>query len=202
MANTDAPFGLQCFGALRDGDCHLYRITNNYGTALYMQDPVKVVAAGTLERSLTTGAISANGAIIAIFQQVGPKTTRPDNLTPVNYMPASAGTTYDYWALVADNPDLLFRVQEDGDTTPITIADVGFNVDLIFTHAGDTVSGISGAEIDSNTAAVTATLAMKIVNLAMEWDVKGNQWNTASSAFSKWIVKFANHQLGMAAAGI
>lgn len=194
MANTDAPFGFQPFGALRDGDCHLYRLTNNYGTALYINDPVKVVAAGTLEIALVTAVISCVGTIVAVFKQDGPKTTRPENLTPVNYFAATPGTTYDYWALVADNPHLEFRVQEDGVTTPIAAIDVGSNVDAIFTHGGNTASGISGAEIDSNTMAATATLFCKLMRLAEEWDVKAGAWN-AIGAYAKWIVRINNHQL-------
>jgi len=194
MPNTDAPFGLDPLYGVHADRCHMYRITNNYGTALYIQDPVRLSAGGTAERVAATAEYLL-GAIIAIFKQNGPITYRPENLEPVVYMPATPGATYDYWALVCDYPDQRFRVQDDGDTSQIAMADLGLNCNLIFTHTGNITSGLSGAELDSSSINTTATLPMRLLELSPEWDARAGQWNTYNSANGKWICSINLHQL-------
>lgn len=93
--------------------------------------------------------------------------------------------------LVATDPLLLMEVQEDGVTTPLTLADVNLNIEII-NAGGDTATGVSGMEIDSTTAATTNTLPLRIIGLV---DRPDNQLASVDSTKpnARWLVTFANH---------
>lgn len=211
-ANTNAPRGFEPLELGFKYKAHLYRITNNYGTALYLGDPVAVVTAGTIERAAAGSAGVILGSIVGLFQQHGPKTQRPENLLPIAgatgapYLAASIGTTYDFWALVADEVDQIFLAQEDSDTTPLQYTHVGANADHV-AGTGSTVTGLSGAMIDSNTANSGATLQWRLIQPAPIWDAIAGQWNTVydgvtASLYTKWIVRCNMHQLAARTAGL
>jgi hypothetical protein len=211
-ANTNAPHGFEALELGFKYRSHLYRITNNYGTALYLGDPVAVVTAGTIERATAGSSGVILGSIVGIYQQHGPKTTRPENLLPISgatgapYLAATLGTTYDYWALVADEVDQIFLVQEDSDTTPLQYTSVGANADHV-AGTGSTVTGFSGAMIDSSSGNSTATLQWRLIQPAPIWDAIAGQWNTVydgvtASAYTKWIVRCNMHQLAARTAGL
>jgi hypothetical protein len=202
MANTDTPWGLKpLFMTEARKTAMLLPITNNYGTALYTYDPVTGVTAGTIEIAPVTGAILCMGTILGLYRQGTPKSLSLERLLPVQYMAASPGATYNYFALVTMDPNLYFVMQEDGVTTPLSAAMCFSNCDFIFTHTGDTTTGISGCEIDSNTMAVTATLAVRIIRPWLEYyDTGGNSYNavtaTAGASWCKWVVRINNYQFG------
>lgn len=200
MANTDSPWGLKPILLDESKDCHMYPITSNYGTALFHNDPVVRVTAGTIERAAAGGPVL--GSIVALFVQSPANQYFPDNLTPVQYMPAAAGASTQYWALVSDNPNMFYTIQEDGDTTPLVLADIGNNVDMIFTHAGNTTTGISGCEIDSTAKSVTADYQLKLISLADHIEPGSGVRTLINSAWAKWIVKINEHQLGANSVGI
>ncbi len=201
MANTDTPWGVQpLFMTEARKTAMLLPITINYGTSLFIHDPVTGVTAGTIERAPETGAILTLGVILGIYQQQTPYSLAIERLLPVQYYPASTATKQ-YFALVACDPSLFFVMQEDGVTTPLSAAMRFSNCDFIFTHAGNSTTGISGCEIDSNTMAVTATLAVRIIRPWLEYyDLGGQSYNaitaTAGASWCKWVVKINNHQLG------
>lgn len=199
MANSDTPWGLAPIHFDEAADCHYYPITSNYGTALYVNDPVVRVTAGTIERGAAGGALL--GSIVALFVQSPANQYFPDNLTPVQYMAASAGAGTQYWALVCDNPNVYFAIQEDGDTTDLAQADIGNNVDIIFTHAGNTTTGISGCEIDSNTKSVNADVQLKLMWL-FDHIEPASGVRTAFGDYCKWVVRINEHQLGPNSVGI
>jgi hypothetical protein len=201
MAMTDQPWGLKpLFMTEARKTALMFPITNNYGTAIYVQDPALLVTAGTIERGSTTGAIA--GVVLGIYKQELPKSNCAERLTPVTYLSATIGTTYNYFALVAVDPSLFFVVQEDGDTSSLTFANNFGAVDLIYTHGGNTTTGISKCELDSSTIDATATRPMQLV---MPWynyyDITAGAYNTPSSAgaagwYGKWICRIFNHQFG------
>ena len=199
MANTDSPWGLKPILLDESKDCHMYPITSNYGTALYHNDPVLRVTAGTIERAAAGGAIL--GSIVGLFVQSPANQFFPDNLTPVQYMPATAGAGTQYWALVCDNPHMFFTIQEDGDTTPLTQADIGNNVDVIFTQAGNATTGVSGCEINSDSNSVNEDVQLKLISLADHIEPDSGV-RTAIGTKAKWIVKINEHQLGSYTVGI
>jgi hypothetical protein len=74
--------------------------------------------------------------------------------------------------------DVVFEIQEDGDTTPIVAASVGLNAQVLQTQAGNAVTGMSGMELDSSTVNTTNTFPVRIIGLSKR---VGNGFNTAGS---------------------
>ena len=199
MANSDTPWGLRPIHFDEAQDCHYYPITDNYGTALFINDPVVRVAAGTIERGAAGGALL--GSIVALFVQDPANQFFPNNLTPVQYMPASEPSGTQYWALVCDNPNVYYAIQEDGDTDDLAQADIGLNVDLIFTCAGNTTTGISGAEINSDSESANADTQLKLMWL-FDYIEPASGVRTALGDYCKWVVRINEHQLGPNSVGI
>ncbi len=86
----------------------------------------------------------------------------------------------DKYIAVVDDPDVIFRIQEDGVTTPVAEASVGLNAEIIV-GAGVAATGISGMELDSDTVAATATLPLRILRLDPAED-------NALGAYADWLV--------------
>ncbi len=183
MANTDAPFGFKPYGPLLSAEW--YPIATAYGTAVFVGDWVEITNTGLvckvfggdtrmgIEIDATGAAGDELGAVLELMDSNG---------DPISYLPAS--TTGDSvvagYALVADHPMQEYLVQEDGDTTPIAAASVGLNVAMISTHTGDTNTGKSKQEIDSNTVNTTSTLALRVL--------RSYPGDTVGSAYCRWVV--------------
>lgn len=180
MANANAPTGLTprryrngspWMGALRT-----YYVPASDATALFIGDPV-VIAGGsdtfgvpTVTRATASGAGRITGVVVGI---------RPggnNTLIPPKYRAASTAE----YVLVADDPALLFEAQEDSVGGALTAASTDLNIDLVAGN-GDTNTGVSGWMLDSSTAAVTATLQMRLVGLQQRAD---NEFG----ANAKWLV--------------
>ena len=179
MANIDAPFGLKPIkhrsGAPYNGACNAYFVPASYGTALYTGDCV--VKTGTSNTAVVNGnpigslpevnRVAAGDAnaitgVIVSFQPSGTSEAR-------NYNPAgTAAVVY-----VADGPDLVFIAQADSAGT-LAVTDIGLNAVLIYTHIGNTTTGLSGAEIDT-TSDVPAADASNQLTLLRLHNVVGNE---------------------------
>ncbi len=201
MANRDAPFGLRPVrhrnGAPYNGAVRMYYVPAGYGTALFIGDPVVKTgtsntaevlghAPGTLPE-INKAAAGDGNAITGVI--VGFVATSFDSKT---YNPASTERI----ALVADDPDLLFEIQADG---AIAAAQIGLNAVLIYTNAGSTVTGLSGAELDAGTTdapAADASNQFTIQAVVPRDDVE------EGSAFTVVQVKINNHTEAHGAVGI
>lgn len=185
MANLDAPTGLAPLsGTYRPP--RRYKLTASYATDLFIGDPVVMVAAGSIEKATAAAGNQWLGAVMGI-EKAG--------TGPQKYFAASTAGTF--YVLVCDDPDALYEIQEDGDTTPLTTAAIGGNADFIL-GSGSTVTGLSGAEIDSTTVATTASCQMRLIGYVDAID------NTVDSAYAKWIVRnnFAQLSTGTVGAGV
>ena len=168
-----------------------YYVPSTYETALFINDPVvktgtantAVVAQGAEDYpiahlpEINQGATGGNncGVIVGKRNNVG-------NLQQ-KYNPADTEAIMG----VCDDPYVVFQAQEDSVGGNIAIASVGLNTELIFTHAGNTTTGVSGAEIDSSEVAATATLAVKILRASAVID------NVIPGANSEWDVVLNVH---------
>jgi hypothetical protein len=158
MANNDTPFGLKPIryksGAPYNGAANPYYIASGYSTNLFIGDPVIKVAAGSNTAAVDAPGLGhfAIGTLPQIEKATAGDTNRitgviigfgadPDNLSR-NYSPASTEAI----AWVADDPFLEFEIQADG---AVPAASMGLNANLIYTHSGNTTSGLSGAELDT-----------------------------------------------------
>jgi hypothetical protein len=157
----------------------MYKIAAAYATALYVGMPVLRDASGDI---ITYTAGAGNyliGSALGFF------TTDFAPLATSYYTAALAGVHY---ALVADDPEQLYQVQEDGLLGTIALIDLGQNLDLVATTAGSTFNGMAGAELDSNTIAAGATGQMRLI------DIVRTAENEVGSAHCKWVCKINYHQ--------
>lgn len=135
--------------------------------------------------SLPTVAVAtATSSITGVFTG---KEVNPSDLTL--YSQASTADVVQ----ICDDPFVEFIVQEDSVGNNLAATEVGLNIDLIFTHSGDTTSGISGAEIDSSSTGSTGT--MKLLRLAPLHD-------NAIGTNAKWVVSGNEHTEYPGAAGV
>lgn len=206
MANNDTPFGLRPVrhrnGAPYNGAANPYFIPSTYATALFIGDPV--VKTGTSN----TAAVTAPGIgtmPVGSMPEINKATAGDGNaITGVivgfaanpdalgqNYNPASTARV----ALVCDDPDVVFEIQADGT---IAAAQVGLNAVLIYTNSGSTVTGLSGAELDTTSDAPAADASNQLTIQR----VVAREDNEAGSDFTKVEVKINQHTEASGAIGL
>ena len=185
MANIDAAFGLipvACQGQTdNNGGQSQYPIGDTQGTAIFTGDPVKYKNDGTIEVAAATNPLL--GVFGGCFY-TDPTTSKP---TWSPYFPASLAPG-DAKAFVWDNPMQTFIVQQDSVGSNLVAANLNENADLVF-GAGNTTTGVSGIEIDSSSADVTATLQVRLIDF---YNVPSNNTTANNSIF---VVKINNSQL-------
>jgi hypothetical protein len=164
----------------------MYYVPASDGTALYIGDPV--VKNGSADAAGVPGVVlaSAGGAITGVVQGFMPNGTTD----MAGYRAASTAA----YVLVADDPDLIFEVQEDSVGGALAAADIGLNADFI-TAAGSTYTKRSGAMLDTSTRATTATLPLKIVGLRQ---IPGNDFGNNA----KVLVRINKHTEANASVGL
>lgn len=182
MANVNMPMGLQPVrylnGSPWNGQATRYCIPSTDGTAYYLYDPV--THAGSADANgVATVSIGVAGA--AILGSIVGVEVAGDNLE-IKYIPATK--TRDYYVFVADDPNIIFEMQESG--TAMAAADVGLNANFVIAAPSSTVSP-SATAIDNSTKATTATLNLKLLGLSQRVD---NAFGTSA----KWLVLINNHQ--------
>jgi hypothetical protein len=193
MANRDAAFGMKPVrmigGAPYTGGQSRYRIAANYGTSIFQGDMVAQVTGGTVEVHADGGTVP----IVGVFN--GCKYTDPTSGEQVfsNYYPASTNAS-DIIAFIIDDPDVVYEVQAD-DTFPV--ADLFGNFDIVYTSAGSTQTGISGAELDVTTGATNTNLPIKAIDISQD----PNNSDTGA-ANTNVLVVIQNSVFGVKGAGL
>jgi hypothetical protein len=183
------PFGLQPIqridglpyaGATRD-----VPIASGFGTALRPGDIVRI-ASGTIAKETGTTAVTSGG-VLGVF--LGCKYTDPV-LGFTNRTNWTAGTVAsDAFAIVADDPRLIFRAAYVSGTTVISgqtyAAVVGKNVALVQNTTSTTTSDVAVTG-----AATTNTLPLRVVDVdRASADASGNftavfvMWNATMHAY-------------------
>ena len=187
---VDAPYGLKPVnligGQVFAGSTRQIKIASNYGTAIFYGDVVKYANDGTLNIDSGTTTATPIGVFLGCTY-TDPSTSQ---LTFRQSYPASTVAS-DIMAYVLDDPDALFKVAAVSGTTPVagygrTI--VKNNVSLL-QNTGSSVTGNSKVGILGSSAATTATLPIRIVDVVPDTA-------TASDTFVEFIVKFnfGDHQ--------
>lgn len=161
MANDDKPAGLKAIGTLSGADYHgkLRRVTFAAGDAVaaFVGDLVKLT--GTVDatgKKPVVAQSAAGDASIGVIASFIPIEGDEGSLT-TNYRPAS--TAQD--ALIYWGQDVLYVIQEDSVGNDIEITEAGLNCNVIV-GSGDTTTGISAMELDSDSAASTNTLNLRL----------------------------------------
>lgn len=195
MANPNRPSGFTPVqylnGAPWNGQARLYSIAASYNTALYIGDPV--ISSGTSDTNgvpgiaigATTGAL--RGVIVGFSMSEG-DAAGINNLN-ITYRPASDPAVW--YAMVVDDPNVLFSVQEESNGTQLAATEVGLNT---ISKSGTGNGYVSGWQIPSATGATpntTATLQLRLFGL-----VRTPAGQNAFGAYAKWLVQINVHELG------
>lgn len=188
--NPDRPNGFAPVGYLYGGsfgtNLRVMR-ADGAGSDIFRQDLVNLMADGAIDQydAADTGAFG-------VFMGMTDVTLRSTAIGehPGYYDASAAGANSNLLVLYGNG--LLGEMQEDGDTDPLELADIGQNVETI--HAGgadgaNTTTGISDMEIDSSSHNTTATLPLQLVRLV---DRPDNQLGDTDTTIpnARWIVLF------------
>jgi len=183
MANSNTPFGLRPIrhinGEPYNGSATRYYVPASDSTALYIGDPVIIAGSADADGVATVTKATAAGGAYMLGPVVSVEPITRDSTT---YREASTAR----YVWVADNPDLVFLVQEDGVGGALAVTDVGLNADWI-AGSGSTVTGLSGMMLDTSTKATTATLQLRIQGFNQSVD------NEVGSANAKVLVTINLH---------
>ena len=167
MANPDNPFGFKAIkhklGVGLNASLSSYSVLATYGTALFIGDPVIRVAGGSNAAAVTAGIVRHPIASLPEIERAagtdGTYVTGiiagfepdPDALGLRQHRLASTARVVH----VIDDPFVVYKIQDDG-AAALGATAVGLNALFILTTAGNAVTGISGAELDSNATAPSA----------------------------------------------
>ncbi len=179
------------------GAANLYCVPSSDGTQINVGDPVSTVAGGDANGipyvTKATGTAGPRGVVVGVL----PAGYNNPSLVGVNLdltvqnIPATK--TKAYYILVADDPDILFEVQDDGLSA---LTATSCNKNASFTVANPTSPGQNSASVLSTASIGTVnTLNLKICGLVQK----------PSNAFgvnALWLVKWNLHEFNSPTVGV
>lgn len=167
-----------------------YRVTTSAAAAFYLGQPVALDATGQVGAATIA---ASNGTLVGSI--VGFADTNLEAL-PTGMETTTAGAflpaNTDAYALVADDPDQEFVIQEDTGGSALARTNIGNNAAMIYrTSSGDNTTGYSTVELDRSSAGTGTggTLIIKAVGGNMNSDGTVN----APGNYCKWIVQIVRH---------
>ena len=181
MANKDAAFGLRPMGKVgqnRDNQGLSEYDISASASAIYFNDPVEILAAGTIGVAAATDTLL--GSLGGVFF-TDASTSKP---TFANHLDAS-NTATDIKGFVSDDPYERFEIQSDGATEA---TDVGQNADIVYA-AGSSPDYVSKVELDESDHK-DATAQLRIIGISK--DIENNE---AGSANVNLVTIINEHQL-------
>lgn len=200
MANANRPTGLtpvqNLTGSPYNGQARLYSIAAAYATALYIGDPVissgTASAAGIPDITLAGATGPIRGVIVGLSDQTagGALVTNPN----ITYRPAAAQSGV-WYAMVVDDPNIIFEVQENSNGTALAAVDIGMNTVLKLGTGNSYISGWMVASATEATPATTATLQVRLLGLRQVHD-------NVFGAYAKHLVLINAHELRIGSAGL
>ena len=194
MANANRPSGLKPVAYLNgspwNGQARRYYIPSTDVTAYYVGHPVTLGgtadANGVASVAIGVAGSAIIGSIVGIEVATSGSSLQGTTLDlTLRSIPATKAK--DYYVLVADDPNIIFEVQE-GQTVALTALETGLNCNFLVA-AGATTSSDSGTTTELAAPAATATLNLKLLGLAQRVD-------NAFGQYAKWLVKINNHVYG------
>lgn len=205
MANTSRPFGLRPVryrnGSPWTGKGTPYYVPASYATALFIGDPVIITGTSNTSEVTRIGGKFRPGAL----PEVNVATAGADNaITGVIVGFMSAHRDSDIYgpasteriALVCDDVNVVFQVQDDGSGSGLAATDVGNNANLVAGSGGSSVTGQSSWQLDATTPATTANFQVKIIGVS---NIEGE--NNLGEDYVIWDVVL-NRTTWTAAAGV
>jgi len=204
MANSNRPWGLSPVKSLIAGDYdgrgNAYHILSTDSTSSYhIGDVVKLSGTGDANgiadiTKFAAGDASGSSGIngggpVGVIVAIGTSPKGPwidaNDLTKI-YAPQVK--TKEYYALVADDPFLVFDCQEIGTGTALDATAIGLNANLTITAAH--TGFVSTSVINNATEATTIGLDVRLLGLRQ---LPGN----AFGAYARWLVMLNSHAYKM-----
>lgn len=180
-------------GAAWNGKVNLYYIPSTDSTAVFVGDLVKLAGSASSDGYPTVAQSAANDVSVGVVVGFLPENVTPGGIsngrTPNLDTPVYRAASTNRYVLVADSPDLVMEVQEDGVGGALAVTNIGQNIQAVV-GAGSTTTGASGMQADSSTAATTSTHELRLIGFVNRPD------NEIGNANAKVLVAFNKHQYG------
>lgn len=198
MANANKPAGLvpvkHLLGASMVGQGNIYYIASTDVNAFAIGDPV--ASSGSADSNgvpgITLATAGSGNAIRGVIVGLGRYENLLANPSNLDSIVVPATKTSAYYALVVDDPYVVFSVQEVSGGTQLTADEVGLNANLT---AGANNGYVSGWQLNNAGEGTGATLQVRLLGLQRVLD------NTFG-AYAKWLVTINNHELKAGVAGV
>ena len=183
----DKPYGLKPInligGQVFAGSTRQIKIASGTATDIFYGDVVRISSDGVIVKETGTTTVTATG-VVGVF--MGCQFTNPSTrqIQFQQFWP-SGTVASDALAFVSDDPDQLFKVAAVSSGTTVAFYGqtvIGTNVALV-QNSGSTTTGDSAVAIDGTSAAATASLPIRIV------DVVADTANSSGN-FCEFIVKW------------
>lgn len=199
MANVDRPSGLTPVGTIGaanwNGKVNMYVVESANDTAIFVGDLVKLNGTAG-ENGETSFGLDVEGIAEIVQSAAGNRSVgvvvgflpNQDNLMQ-KHCPSETRRV----ALVSDDPNTIYEIQEVSGGTALTSAAVGLNADVVV-GSGNTTTGLSGMELDNSTEAGTAGLNLQILGLSKRPD-------NVIGEHAKWLVKINDHEFSVGQTG-
>jgi len=189
MPNADTPRGLRPVryrsGAPYNGAANLYYVpATDTDAAIYIGGLVKLAGSADADGvASVTGNVATSNVVVGVVVGVEPSMGAGANGRDSTLYRVNSTERY-VW--VADDPDLLFWVQDDASAT-LTAGAVGSVADLTGFTSGNTATGLSAIEISATTSTTGSSDAdVQIVGLF-------NSPDNAIGNHADWLVRLRNH---------
>ena len=183
MANKDSAFGLKAIGKVgqnRDNQgLSEYDIAAS-ATAIYFQDPVKMLATGTI------GVAAAGDVLLGALTGVFFTDATTEKPTFANHLDAS-NTATDIVGFISDDPYERFEVQSNNSGASAQ-TDIGNVADIEYT-AGSSPNYVSKVELDDGDLATTDG-QLKVIGVSKDPDN-----NDLTAANVNFVVTINEHFL-------
>lgn len=196
MANTARPYGFRPLryknGSPWNGMATPYYIPSADGNQYNIGDAVKTAAGGDVNGicevvKITNGTDAMRGVIVGVLP-IPPLSTNQQAVTlslETENIPATKSK--DYYILVADDPNVIFAMRDDG-ITPQTATTCNKNAAYTVTNPSGLTPN-SASVLETSSVATTSTLPLKLMGLVLEP-------NNAFGAYAQWQVIANLHELG------
>ena len=200
MANKDRTAGLipvkHLNGNPWNGKANMYSINAANTPAIFIGDLVRsdnTYSADTTGKYPGIYQATAGGAVRGVVIGFSDQPYMAFDTSDLNrkYCPALKAM----YALVVDDPDVLFEIQEDSDGGNISADSIGLNCDVTVDTSGDINSGISGMKLDSSDVSVDGDHQLRVIRVV-------NRDDNALGTNCKFLVKINEHELSAGTVGI
>jgi hypothetical protein len=187
MGNLNIPRGLipyrKTSGQPWSGGGNAYYLPASYAQNVFSGDPVTLVdnSADPAGFYPTIALAAAGAGNFILGPMISPIPAGEPTIAVTRDLPPYHQASTAQYVLVADDPDLMFEIQDDGVNGGLPIGAAGRNCNLV-AGAGSTTTGYSGWQLLSASLSQANTGQVKILRLLEQAD-------NAIGANAKWLVQ-------------